>query len=102
MWYEFICVWTQGDKHVMMHTCDQCSQTFTRKSNLTRHKNGRCQGMVNKYERARSPVNPGRHFAGNDHRNEREKSEKLQDLFRKLETTGSVIPLDIHPADETK
>ena len=26
-----------------MHSCDQCRTTFTRKSNLTRHKNSRCK-----------------------------------------------------------
>ena len=26
-----------------MHSCDQCGTTFTRKSNLTRHKNSRCK-----------------------------------------------------------
>ena len=26
-----------------MHSCDQCGTTFTRKNNLTRHKNGRCK-----------------------------------------------------------
>ena len=26
-----------------MHSCDQCGTMFTRKNNLTRHKNGRCK-----------------------------------------------------------
>lgn len=35
----------------MTHACDRCSQTFTRKSNLIRHKDERCQ----RNERSRSP-----------------------------------------------
>ena len=29
-----------------MHSCDQCRTTFTRKSNLTRHKNSRCKPVT--------------------------------------------------------
>ena len=33
----------------MMHSCDRCGTTFTRKNNLTRHKEGRCKSVITRF-----------------------------------------------------
>ena len=46
--------------------------------------------MVNKYERARSPVvNRVHHFPEDDLHNERERLNKLHDVFRKSDTVDN-------------
>ena len=42
-----------------MHSCDQCGTKFTRKNNLTRHKEGRCKYVSAK--KSQSPNNMKSH-----------------------------------------
>ena len=40
----------------MMHSCDQCGTTFTRKGNLTRHNKARCKSSSNQYVGQKRPA----------------------------------------------
>ena len=81
-----------------MHSCDQCGAAFTRKTSLNRHKESRCKSPPDKvtisHRYSDSKISEPHHDV-----NSRERSEKLQKLFRKLETAGST-PLDFHPVDQ--
>ena len=93
---------------VKLYTCPKCEKRLANRHSLCRHKTN-CH-VIARNQSPRHPYNiPTSHLI-NSHSeiprhgvsaaaNSRERSEKVQDLFRKLNTAGST-PLDIQPVGE--